>query len=188
MKKEELLDHINYLEEITKQTRIRAADGYQYFLLWGVLWIIGYLGSIYYPDIIWSIITPIGGIASLLIGYRMNRNKQKPLLLKKIGWLALILLLSAIIISILLSQIIEEPSLLGQIFNSYWPFWIGIIYLSAGIFMDKIMVRIGSGLLLISLIGFFLPNIYQEIWFAILGGGGIILTGLILRKQVLKNE
>ena len=37
MKTQDALDQIAYLQELINQTRLRAADGYPYFLLWGLL-------------------------------------------------------------------------------------------------------------------------------------------------------
>src|SRR5690554_1601273 len=187
MEKKEMVDQINYLKELAEYTRVRAADGYQFFLLWGVLWIIGYIGSIYFTYIVWAIIGPVGGILSAWLGYRVNRGRPAPLLLKKIGWLALSLLFFSSVLAIAFGFLGNESQHLQKFFNAYWPFIIGVIYTSAGIFMDKNMVRVGIWLLIMSVVGFFLPLIYQEVYFAIIGGGSIIISGLVLRKKVLKN-
>ena len=85
------MDQIVYLQKLITQTRLRAADGYPFFLLWGVLWIVGYAGTIVWSPLVWAGIFVAGGLISAVICFKKKKELPVPPLLKKIGWLMLIL-------------------------------------------------------------------------------------------------
>ncbi|NLM37537.1 MAG: hypothetical protein GX202_05355 [Firmicutes bacterium] len=184
MKTEEVLDQIAYLRELITQTRLRAADGYPFFLLWGLLWIVGYMGSIWLSSQVWAGVVVVGGVLSVVVGFKKKNELAAPPLLKKIGWLELILFAySAFLFSLLL--LFTDNF---QIINSFWPFQIGMLYILAGIFAGRSLVLIGCWLMVAAVAGIWIPFPWQQIWLAAGGGGGLILTGLLLRKQVIKGE
>ena len=78
MKTQDALDQITYLQELINQTRLRAADGYPYFLLWGLLWIVGYTASILWSDLVWPGILVAGSLVSVVIGFKMKKNLPRP--------------------------------------------------------------------------------------------------------------
>src|SRR5690554_1768479 len=184
MKTQDVLDQIAYLQELINQTRLRAADGYPYFLLWGLLWIVGYTGSILWSHLVWAGILVAGGLISVVIGFKRKKNLPAPPLLKKIGWLMLVLF---VYISFLFSRLLlvtDDP----QIIISFWPFHVGLLYILAGIFIGRPVLIIGCWLILAAVAGVWLPPLWQQIWLAAGGGGSLILTGVNMRKQVIKDE
>ncbi|NLM37310.1 MAG: hypothetical protein GX202_04205, partial [Firmicutes bacterium] len=166
MKTEEALDQIAYLQRLIAQTRLRAADGYPFFLLWGLLWIAGYVGSIWWSHGVWAGIAPAGILLSAVIGFRRQKAPVPPLL-KKIGWLMLILF---IYIAFLFSQLLLVTDS-TQAINSFWPFHIGLLYILAGIFTGRSLVLIGGWLIVAAVTGLWIPSPFQEIWLAAGGGG-----------------
>ena len=185
MKTQEALTQLAYLQELVAQTRLRAEEGYPYFLLWGGLWIIGYLGSIWLPAYaVWPALCFVGGLVSAVIGFMKGKKGQPvPPLLKKLGWLALILSFAAGCVFALLLTLTRN----GRLLNSYWPFHVGVIYLAAGVFMGRPMVFIGGWLVLVAVTGVLLPAPVHQIWLAIGGGGGLALTGFLFRKSAKKD-
>lgn len=182
VKTEEALDQIAYLQKLIVQTRLRAADGYLFFLLWGLLWIAGYVGSLWWHYGVWVAIFPVGALLSAVIGFRIRKDPVPPLL-KKIGWLMLILF---VYIALLFNQLLRITDNI-QVINVFWPFHIGLLYILAGIFAGRSLILIGGWLILAAGTGLWIPSPFQEIWLAVGGGGGLILTGIIMRKQVIKN-
>lgn len=178
------MDQIVYLQKLITQTRLRAADGYPFFLLWGVLWIVGYAGTIVWSPLVWAGIFVAGGLISAVICFKKKQELPVPPLLKKIGWLMLILF---VYIAFLFGQLLLISDN-HQIITSFWPFHIGLLYILAGIFTGRSLVLIGCWLILAAVAGIWLPSPWQEIWLAAGAGGGLILTGVILRKQVIKDE
>jgi hypothetical protein len=78
MKTQDVLDQIAYLQELINQTRLRAADGYPYFILWGLLWIVGYTGSILWSHLVWAGILVAGGLISAVIGFKKKKTSRAP--------------------------------------------------------------------------------------------------------------
>ncbi|HEX3048109.1 MAG TPA: hypothetical protein VHY08_25380 [Bacillota bacterium] len=187
MKTQEALNQISYLQELITQTRLRASDSYPYFLLWGTLSVLGYLSMIWLPYsqlLIWSITGCLGAILSVIIGFTERKGRPVPPLLKKLGWLGLILLLYGSGVFRLLLMVTKNI----QILYSYWPFQIGLIYLASGIFVGRQFLFIGGWIMLMAVTGLWMPPMIQAIWLAAGAGGGLIFTGILLRKQAIKNE
>lgn len=75
MNMQEALDQVAYLQKLVAQTRLRAADGYPFFLLWGLLWIAGYAGSIRWSQGVWAIIAPVGVLLSVVLVLKKRREQ-----------------------------------------------------------------------------------------------------------------
>lgn len=182
MKSDEALDQIAFIKDILKRTRLSSAEGYPYYILWGVIWIVGYISSIWIPPYIWTGLCLIGGVGSYLIG-RMHKWKATDMkLLKKLGLQSLILLVASFAIFALLVY----SGQYGMIY-ALWPFEIGIIYMVVGVFMGKDLFGIGVGITLAALASLFIPAPFHFVWMALVGGGGLLLTGIIFRNQVKKG-
>ena len=185
METQEALSQLAYLQELVAQTRLRVEEGYPYFLLWGALWIVGYLGTIWLPlYLVWPVLCLLGGLISAVIGFKEGqKRKPVPPLLKKLGWLALILAFAAGGVFALLLTFTRN----GRLLNAYWPFQVGVIYLATGVFMGRPMLFIGGWLVIVAVAGVFLPAPVHQIWLAVGGGGGLALTGVLLRKSAKKD-
>ena len=63
-----------------KKTRrsISSSGAYKFLILWGAIWMIGFLGSQFLPkeiaSYVWIGLDILGGILSAVIGVRMNRG------------------------------------------------------------------------------------------------------------------
>lgn len=177
------LDQIAYLRELITQTRLRTADSYPYFLLWGVLWIIGHMGSVWLSYRVWIAVGLVGGIASLVIGLTQKKGRPVPPLLRKIGWLMLVLLFYTAFLFRGFLLVTQNR----QLINCFWPFHMGLFYLSAGVFMGRPIILIGGWLIFVAVTGILVPTPFQEFWLAVGGGSGLLLTGIILKKQVISD-
>ena len=68
------------IQTIMKKTRrnISASGAYKFLILWGFIWLIGFLNSQFIPGEfagnIWIGLDILGGILSAFIGYRLNRG------------------------------------------------------------------------------------------------------------------
>lgn len=187
---DEALKQISFLKEITEQSRLKIAESYPYFFLWGLIWFVGYLASIVIPGrnigIMWLVLVIFGFIGSALIE---NGNGRKagpnPTLLKKLGWLSLLMWTVAVLFFFLFFEVYRGFFKLNLI-NAYWPFQIGVIYLANSIFFGRQLVIVGCWLILSALVSLLIPFPFFFIWLALAGGGGLLFTGYIFRKQVLK--
>lgn len=187
LKPDDVLDQISYLKELADQSRIKIAYGYPYFFLWGFIWLVAYLSSIIIPHkqlgMMWLTMSSIGILATALICYRMGRQTGPfPALLKKLGWLSLLMW----VVAVMLFPLTFRSGYNLNLINAYWPFQIGVIYLANSIFFDRQLAMIGCWLIFAAFISLIIPIPYFFIWLALAGGGGLLFTGYIFRKQVVK--
>lgn len=183
---DEALEQISYLKELANQSRLKIASGYPHFFLWGLIWLVGYLGSAFILDklysMMWLTLVIFGLAGTALIGYQMGRKTGfAPALLKKLGLLSLLMFAAAGLLFVLTFR----GGLDLNLINAYWPFQIGVIYLANSIFFDKQLVLIGCWLIFAAFVSLLIPTPYLFIWLALAGGGGLIFTGYIFRKQVV---
>lgn len=175
------------IQTMVKKTRraISSSGGYLFLLVWGVVWLLGFLNSQFLPErivgYVWSALDILGGIASAVIGIRMGRGvrstKASLTTGQRIGlfWLLLFLYCSAIIavawpvdgkqlamfIILLTSVGWIAMSLLLLFFSAWWALALTALALAAY---------------------FLLPGIFNLVM-AILGGGGMIALGLYIRSK-----
>lgn len=184
---EEALDQIAYLKELAQRSRWEVACGYPYYILWGVIWVIGYIAGIWITSFnwLWPILCLCGFTGSILIYLRIKRFRHfTPALLKKLQWLTILIVALAFSFFYLFLKI----PLNVRWFYGYWPFWIGIIYIANGLFIDAKLVWIGGWVALTSLVSLIIPIPFSFIWLAGSGGGGLILTGIMLRNEMIHRD
>jgi hypothetical protein len=186
---------ISYLRELVEETRIRAADGYPFFVLWGLIWVAEYLATAWsradlngflQPDdralpLIWSVLTTGGGIVSGVLGYRHGRRRPSSTLGKRL--LHMNLLLGGTVFVMLY---VAAPSDAGRA-AAYWPFWLGVIYLVNSVFVGNELAVIGAWLVAAGIASVFMPELVQAVWLAAAGGGALAVTGFIFRRQVRRT-
>jgi hypothetical protein len=189
MKSDEAIKQIEYLKELTDKTRLKAAGGYPWFFIWGFFYIIGYIGSIFFPgSYFWWFLLGIGVLLSYMVMYFIRRkekslNKANPPLLKKIGLQCLILIISG---GFIFSVIINFKA--WNLVNAFWPFYIGVIYMVAGVHFGLDGFLIGFWITFVAIISLFISIPYQYIWLAVTAGGGMVFTGILFRYQVKKSK
>lgn len=71
--------------------------------------------------------------------------------------------------------------------NTYVPFYIGFTYFVAGVFLGRELILISLWLAACALTAEFLPEDVRWLWFAVNGGGGLTVSGLILRRQLRRS-
>jgi hypothetical protein len=185
MKPEDVLEQIQFLKELTQQTAIQISKGFLFFILWGLIWMIGYIGEALSPvpfkATIWAILCTIGMIGSIIIFARIKDRIVTPLS-KKLWLLNIILGLAAMLI---FGALYINPNY--YFINAYWAFQIGVIYMINGIFIDNKLIFIGIWTAGASLVSLLFPTLFSQcFWLAITSDGGLMITGIILRKKVNK--
>ena len=69
----------------------------------------------------------------------------------------------------------------------YIPACVGIAYAVLGVLVGKELVAIGGWLMLATVAAAFMPLEVRYLWMAAAGGGGLVVTGILLRRQNLQN-
>jgi hypothetical protein len=170
---------------MSKTKRAISSSGiYNFLILWGIVWLFGFLGSQFLPQPVsgyaWMILDMLGAIFSVVIGIRIGRGVRKPTSVssgKRIAWFWLLLFLygaSAIAISWPFD---------GKQLAMYLILFVMLGWMALGLLLSFVSVWPGLIITALALIGYFLLPAIFYIWMAILGGGGMIGLGLYIRSR-----
>jgi hypothetical protein len=185
---EDAIKQIAYLRDLLESTRLRLANAYPVFLMWGVIWVVGYLAEYgmeesrsYWLGWIWLAFVAIGTIGQLIWASRFRRRAVRPTttLERQLFRMELALFLCAIALPLAAgggSVVLD--------LGTYIPFLIGLGYILAGVFLGPALVAIGAWIAGAAVVAAVLPDDIGALWMAAAGGGGLIFTGLLLRRQV----
>jgi hypothetical protein len=180
---EEALAAIQSMMQKTRRA-ISSSGAYRFLIVWGVVWLLGFLGSQFLPGHLaglgWLILDILGGILSTVIGIRMGRGvrSSSPITSgKRIGIFWLLLFLYCIA-AIAVSQPID-----GKRLAMYIILFVVVGWLAMGLLLSVYAIWPGLVITALALVAYFLlPGIFY-LWMAILGGGGLITLGLYIRSR-----
>jgi len=162
----------------TTQLRSATLHGYArsspHFVLWGVLWVIGYgLNDIFpvYGGAIWAAVVPIGLIAGLAAMSRTGRG---------LGWRYGAVV--ATFVGFFCAVFAVMSPVNGRQVAAVIPLALAAAYMLAGIWRGPRFVVTGLMVAGLTLTGFFLVKVHFFLWMAGVGGASLILVGLWLRQ------
>lgn len=174
------------IQAIMRKTRraISASGAYGFLIVWGIVWLLGFLGSQFLPQesagYAWMGLDALGGIASAIIGIRLNRgvrSSASSINGKRIGWFWLLLTLYCGAV-LWVAGPVDGKQLAMLIILFVMVGW-----LAMGLFLSFYTIWPGLIITALALIGYFLlPGIFY-LWMALLGGGGMIALGLYIRSR-----
>jgi hypothetical protein len=180
---EEALAAIQTMVQKTRRA-ISSSGGYIFLIVWGVIWLLGFLGSQFLPQDLggyaWMILDTLGGILSAVIGITMGRRVRNPSATttgKRIGlfWLLLFLYVIATVA-------VAWPAS-GKQLSMFIILFVMIGWLAMGLLLSFASVWPGLVITALALVSYFLlPDIFYLIM-AVLGGGGMIALGLYIRSR-----
>lgn len=198
---EEAKEMLQGVNDITSRAKkmIAFGGGDILFVIWGIIWFIGGLGTYFMPMVtqrdaltgiligtMWMILVAIGIVASYRVG-RNNAPTRSPWG-KSIGLMWWFLYL---FVDMWLSLLFPFIKIQGQ--HESHMFWthMGAIaatvpmfaYVLFGLFFDRYMVWIGLGMTALMMLGVYMLEPYFYIWMAVVGGGGLVATGLLIRNR-----
>ena len=174
------------IQTMMKKTRraISSSGAYSFLLVWGVVWLLGFLGSQFLPQPItgysWMGLDVLGGIASVILGIRMGRvvrSSTSTTSGKRIAWFWLFLFLyCAAAIAVIWPSGGKQVSMFIILF-------VMVGWLAMGLLLSFGSIWPGLVITALAMIGYFLlPGIFY-LWMAVLGGGGMIGLGLYIRAR-----
>ena len=175
-----------------ERTTLRSAELRAYghasphLLLWGLIWIAGYAAMGVLPDgnaaMIWLPLDLLGFVGSALIGSRARARASAGAAeagrAKMATMLAMGLFVGLFIVCVyvVFKPASREPYLV------FPAMVLGLVYVVAGVWKMPRLAWIGGVVFVLSMAGFFLMKPYLAFWIAAVGGGGLVLGGLWLRK------
>jgi len=183
------------LQEIEKTAR-RSAQAHEYahsspqFILWGLIWMVGYTGSYLLPNYgfihginwLWFALVVAGVVGSSILGRRRYRDLAPDAIAKAkaIGfrWGMTCLVFYVFLIATFAVMRPTSPAASG----AFVPLIIAAIYAVMGIWRGLRFLYAGIAVGALTLGGWFWLPEYFLLWMAAVGGGSLILVGLWLRK------
>jgi len=183
---DEAEEALNAIQAMMQKTRrsISSSGAYNFMLLWGVIWLLGFLNSQFLPNqtagYVWMVLDIIGGILSAVIGIRMHRGVRTSFPTSSGKRIAIFWLM--LFIFVVIAVAIVWP-LDGKQLSMLIILFVTVGWMAMGLLLSFASVWWGLGLLILSLIGYFiLPAIFY-LWMAVLGGGGMIALGIYVRNR-----
>lgn len=177
------LEQVTYLRELVEETRIRVADWYAIFLMWGAIWITGYLATFWWERTgtawlqwTWPTLLAVATVGHAFLGRGLPRLPPTTLG-KRLLRMNLMLAAAFVVLPVTLGGIS------GVQMGSYAPFALGIVYVANGMFVGTELVAIGAWLLIAATAGPFLPEEARWLWMAGAGGGSLLVTGVLLHRR-----
>jgi hypothetical protein len=174
------------IQTMARKTRraISNSGAYAFLIVWGFVWLFGFLNSHFMPNetagYIWMGLDILGGVLSAVIGARMNRSIRSPAAVasgKRIGWFWLLLFLYCA------AAIGVAWPIDGKKLAMFIILFVIIGWMAMGLLLSFTSIWLGLVITALALIGyFFLQDIFYLLM-AILGGGGMIALGVYIRKR-----
>lgn len=174
------------IREVMRKTRrvISSSGAYKFLILWGIIWMIGFLNSQFLDQkiagYVWMGLDILGGILSTVIGRRLNRGVRTSLPLTSGNRIALFWLLMILYCVAAIGVVWPVD---GKQLAMFIIFFTSLGWVAMGLLLSFASAWWGLGLVALSLVGYFLlPSIFY-LWMAILGGGGMIALGIYVRNK-----
>ncbi|MHC4159715.1 MAG: hypothetical protein ACYSSO_11635 [Planctomycetota bacterium] len=185
---QEAQDSLEQIQAVTTRTRKTIAAGYDsaVLMMWGLIGILGFLGTHFFLRRAWPIwmgLSGIGMIVTFVVSWRQFRssNPVKVPAAEKIGW-RIFLFWTLVLVYLFIWLSILRPRNGIQI-NAFMCTTIMFAYVVIGLwFKCYYMVWLGIAVTCTTLVGFFLiPKAYYCLWMAATAGGAIFGTGLYIK-------
>jgi hypothetical protein len=186
--KEEAHQTLVEIDSVIFQTqRALAQSGAgKMLILWGLIWVIGYSTTQFFPawqGRQWLPLVLIGTITSMIAGARSRGERADKSQGRRIGIFWLVLFLYAFLWIMLLHPAApvagEDWARQTGAFFATVPMF---AYIVCGLWLGRFFVWLGAIVTLLTIAGFYLLPHWFSLWMAITGGGSLIVAGLFIRK------
>ncbi len=180
---EEALAAIQSMARKTQRS-ISNSGAYAFLIVWGFVWLFGFLNSHFMPSEtagnIWMGLDILGGVVSAVIGARLNRSVRSPSADasgKRIAWFWLILFIYC-----MAATAVAWP-VDGKKLAMFIILFVIVGWMAMGLLLSFASIWLGLVITALALVSyFFLPD-YFYLLMAFLGGGGMIALGFYIRKR-----
>jgi len=174
------------IQTVMRKTRrsIASSGAYIFLIIWGIIWLLGFLGSQFLPENTasnaWMVLDIAGGVFSAAVGIRVGRRIRRPSSTtsgRRIGlfWLLLFLYCFAAIG-------IAWPTD-GKQLAMFIILFAMVGWMAMGLLLSFASVWWGLAITALALVSYFLLPGTFYLLMAILGGGGMIILGLYIRTR-----
>jgi hypothetical protein len=180
---EEALAAIETMVQKTRQA-ISKSGAYAFLIVWGVIWLLGFLASHFLPGKIagnaWIALDIVGGVLSVLVGLRLNRSVRSPGSTstgKRVAWFWLLLFIFCA------AAIGVASPIDGKQLAMFIILFVMVGWLAMSLLFCFASVWWGLAITALALFGYFILPGFFFLWMAVLGGGGMIALGIFIRNR-----
>lgn len=176
------------IQKMTRRTRrsIASSGAHVSLIVTGIVWLIGFTCNQFLPvelvGYVWGVVSVLGTILGIIMGVRMSKRVRSPSaapMAKRIGAIWLLLAVYCI------AAILVTWPLEGNKLTALIVMFVMVGWLVMGLQLSTFSVWVWQGLIVIALVlvGYFWLQSFFYLWIAILGGGGMIASGLYIRSR-----
>lgn len=172
---------LGMIEETMDRTvrHLQFKGASQLLVVWGLIWIVGFLGTQYYPRIdewIWLVVDVIGvGLTTVICNKTFGQVRSEAG--ARIGWFW-----GALFVYAYLYMAILGP-LDGTQVAAFIAAHVMFAYVVMGLWLKvNGMIWLGGAITFMVAIGYFALHPYFGLWMAITGGGTLLLSGLYMGR------
>ncbi len=185
---EEAQNSLDQIQAVTRRTRKTIAASYDSGLLimWGLIWLIAFMGTHFFVAWawhIWMVLVGIGVTISFVVGWNQFRlaNPIKTPAAEKVGW-RIFWFWSLLFVYMFIWLSILRPNHGIQV-NAFICTTVMFAYVVTGLWSkSSYMLWLGLAVTCITLVGFYLiPPGYYCLWMGPMAGGALLGTGLYIR-------
>jgi hypothetical protein len=174
----ETLDLIKDASRASRQAIARSGTGH-FFIIWGIVWLFGYLGSQILPGAIagyfWLALDTVGIIGSVYTILRLGRRVRSPQSWRLGAFWFLLLAHGGLMMWVLWP-------LSGERYMMFATLLVSMGYSLIGLWVSTPLAVIGGAISILAIIGWLLAPAFLGYWLAVVGGGGLIAAGLYVLK------
>lgn len=187
----EIAEHLSYIKTVTIQKKSYGKQTGPFLVLWGIIWVIGFLITITEQSSIilwsWIILGLVGWLLTFVLYFKQEKNEGVPTLLR--NQLRMVLIGCAFVLIVFLFLITSNilPVSFHLMFF-YMTLLISIMYVFLGSVFGKELSYIGIWIGILSMITLTWFPLYSTIIYAIIGGGSLILSGVWLVRWGKDHE
>ncbi len=168
------------------ERRVRTAAYYgrvgRYLVLWGAVWFVGCGASFFQPDeptTTWTTVTVLGWLATLVLVMRDRASAQAGP-----SGVAARYAASAVALSLFaFGWVFLLTSASPTRYSVYAGTVVGCAYVIAGLWRGPALCWLGLAVTALFIAGLQLPADWFPLYAAVVGGGGLIGSGLLLSRQ-----
>lgn len=182
----EAQEALSAIQTMVRKTRqaISGKGGYLFFIIWGIIWLLGFSGSQFLPATIshdvWMVLDTLGGILSAVVVLRLGRGIRNTASLpynKRIGlfWL-LLLIYGAMVVAL-------SWPLDGKQIAMFIILFVMIGWTAMGLLLSFALVWPALAITALALTTYFWLPQWFYLFMALLGGGGMVALGLYIRLR-----
>jgi hypothetical protein len=187
----EAQESLSQIEEMATRTRrlVACGGGDVLFMMWGVIWVLGFLGNQFVPRIsgpVWLGLVGAGVLVTWIVAKRAAPVRSP--VDRRIGWFWLLLYAYVYLWFAFLSPFIKvqshaEMAVFYKHFGAIAATIPMFAYVVTGLWLDNFMIWLGLAVTALTVAGLYLLTPHFYFWMAAVGGGTLIGTGLVIRNR-----